>query len=464
MSKQIVELNTKSAIDGDCVVYVMSRDQRVNDNHALLDAQESAIEKELPLVVVFNLLKTGVRAREHYEFMVTGLKEVESKLSELNIAFVLTIGDPVKNILTTCQKLNSSELYFDFNPLRGPRKVQKKIANKVDFRVSVVDTHNIIPLWVLSDKEEFAAHTIRSKVHKNLEQWLVEPAEVEKHPFGKASDSSDSDWNEAEKLMSKVKPNKSKIGFTSGENAAKKQLQSFIDRIEDYAELRNNPTQDAQSHLSSYLHFGQISSLRIALELVKISVDVPLLFKIGKLAKYDGEPTKQDSIDAFLEELIVRKELADNYCFYNEDYDNLEGAKDWAKETLHSHESDPREFIYDLKQLEQASTHDEAWNAAQLQLKKTGKMHGYMRMYWAKKILEWSPDPETAIKYTIYLNDHYSLDGGDPNGYTGIMWSIAGIHDRPWLEREIFGKIRYMNRGGLDRKFDVKGYIRKWTK
>ncbi|MFZ1483813.1 MAG: hypothetical protein WAS36_02280, partial [Candidatus Saccharimonadales bacterium] len=171
----------------------------------------------------------------------------------------------------------------------------------------------------------------------------------------------------------------------------------------------------------------------------------------------------EDGMNALFEEMIVRKELADNFCMYTEDVTSLDAAPNWAIETLTAHSHDLREHVYNLEEFEHAKTHDEIWNAAQLQLTKTGKMHGYMRMYWAKKILEWTPSAQTAVDYAVYLNDHYSLDGGDPNGYVGILWSMAGLHDRPWLERPIFGKVRYMNAAGLKRKFDTEAYVEKWS-
>ena len=170
-----------------------------------------------------------------------------------------------------------------------------------------------------------------------------------------------------------------------------------------------------------------------------------------------------DGMNTLFEEMIVRKELSDNFCLYSASYNSLDSVANWARNTLNEHAKDMREFVYTIKELESANTHDEAWNAAQTELKTTGKMHGYMRMYWAKKILEWSPDANTAISNCIYLNDSYSIDGCDPNGYVGILWSIGGLHDRPWIERPIFGKIRYMNRAGLKRKFDLDSYIKRWS-
>ncbi len=458
-----LKLNNAVSVDGECVVYVMSRDQRVHDNHALLAAQKFALESKLPLAVVFILLpKSGVRSKEQYDFMLDGLEDVKSQLEALHIQFVIVSGNPVEAIPEIVEKLHAKELFFDFNSLKGVRAMQKTISKSLNIPCTVVDTHNIIPLWVLSDKEEYAAHTIRNKIHKNLESWVVEPEKIVKHPHEVSGGIESLSISEARVLV-EADITGVKYTYKAGEKAANKQLKDFIGSgLEEYATKRNIPTENGQSNLSPYLHFGHISSLRVALELLNAASEPPLLFLRGKLVSYEGTPTKMDSINALLEELIVRKELADNYCFYNKDYDRLDGAKDWAKKSLGEHENDEREFIYNLDQWEAAITHDDAWNAAQNEMMQTGKMHGYMRMYWAKKILEWSSSAEEAIQIAIYLNDKYSIDGGDPNGYTGIMWSIAGIHDRPWFERSVFGKIRYMNRGGLERRFDIEKYIANW--
>jgi len=462
MQSRIKPLNTKSNPQGVCVVYVMSRDQRVRDNHALYEAQQEALTAKLPLVVVFNLLtKSGNRAKEHFEFMLSGLEQVEKDLAGKNIAFSLTFGSAKKQLLNYLKKLNPTSVYFDFSPLKGPRSVHDYLANQLEARCLLIDTHNIIPVWFASDHEEFAAYTFRNAVHKNLADWLVEPQQISKHPHQLKAQPK-ADWSHAKKLITKIKPNGTNLEFVSGEHNGLKQLQQFAkERLDNYAEDRNNPNLDGVSGLSPYLHYGQISSLRVALEVM--GNNPPLLFEQAKLAKYEGKPTKQNSIDAFLEELIVRKELSDNFCYYNHNYRSIKGAKDWALKSLEQHAKDERDYIYSQEQFESADTHDSAWNAAQNQLRKTGKMHGYMRMYWAKKILEWSKTPAHAVEIANYLNDHYSIDGGDPNGYVGVLWSIAGIHDRSWFEREVFGKIRYMNYNGLKNKFDVQAYEKKWN-
>jgi len=223
------------------------------------------------------------------------------------------------------------------------------------------------------------------------------------------------------------------------------QADAFIpDRLMLYGE-RNKPTSPrAVSRLSPYLNHGQLAPRRAAWEAAQLRGIV-----------------EDEAVDSYLEELIVRRELSDNYCLFNPNYDSLAGASEWAQESLALHASDVREYVYDYKTLERAKTHDELWNAAQKELYHLGRMHGFMRMYWAKKILEWTPSPEVALETAIKLNDAYALDGLDPNGYVGCMWSIAGVHDQGWKERAVFGKVRYMNYAGCKRKFQIADYIQR---
>jgi deoxyribodipyrimidine photo-lyase len=443
----------------------MSRDQRVQDNHALLAAQAEAIEHSLPLFVVFNLYQSlGFRRREHFSFMLDGLKHVEADLKAVNIPFVLTIGSMPQNVAAIAKTARPRTIYCDFNPLRHARRVKDQLAALVNCRVVVVDTHNIVPIWVTSDKEEFAAHTIRRKLHRLIDDWTIEPERIQDHPHTANAIPPSATWSEAAHVVSALPANDILHGFESGEAAALATLTRFIEvGLPRYAHARNDPMANVQSNLSPYLHFGQVSSLRVVIELLKLSEQPPQLFTSIKMPSYDGAASLQDSINSFIEELVVRKELGDNFCFYNANYDSLQGARNWARDTLQDHQSDPREAIYNKLQLERAETHDELWNAAQLQLIKSGKIHGYMRMYWAKKLLEWTSSPDEAIAIAIELNDTYHLDGGDPNGYVGILWSIAGVHDRPWFNRSIFGTVRYMAQSGAKKKFNTKTYIDTWT-
>jgi deoxyribodipyrimidine photo-lyase len=463
MDPRMLTVHT-STKQGRCVVYIMSRDQRVSDNHALLAAQRKANELNLPLVVLFRLLSDSKgRAFEHAQFMLSGLQEVASQLNTLSIPFILTTDTHQHPFLTTLEELTPSALFFDFSPLKGARAFAKSLSKQLDVSSYIVDTHNIIPVWHASDKQEFAAHTFRRKVHKQLESFLAEPGKLKPQTNPLATLPTGMSFKEANEFIKGIYPSKGiDIQFTPGESAAKKCLAAFIEeRLDTYAMDRNNIAIDGQSQLSPYLHFGQLSSLRIALEVLAVANERPLLFDEAKMAEAGQLPSKIDGMNALFEEMIVRKELSDNFCFYSKGYISIDNAPAWAQQSLNEHRSDPRTFLYTFDELEAGRTHDELWNASQHELRKHGKIHGYMRMYWAKKILEWAPSPEDALSYAITLNDGYSIDGGDPNGYVGILWSIAGLHDRPWFERPVFGKIRYMNDQGLKRKFDTNAYIKR---
>jgi deoxyribodipyrimidine photo-lyase len=432
------------AVGAGAVVYWMQRDQRVHDNWALLYAAYMAHERKVPFAVVFNLVNTfGQTTYRHYDFMCKGLAQVETTLREYGISFFLLRGDPTETIPEFVHQYGVGEVVVDQNPLRFTRRWREHVAELVPVRVTEVDAHNIVPVWEASSKAEFAAYTFRPKVMKRLREFLTEfpplPA-VTSLPAPKMVD-----W---EGLLSTVETDRSVPAvswITPGSAAAAEALASFcLDRLDGYDERRNDPTEDAQSNLSPYLHFGQLSPQRVALAVTA-----------AKAPAADRE--------AFLEELIVRRELTDNYCYYTEAYDQLAGAHEWAQKTIAEHAHDVREYIYNRAALEAAATHDPLWNAMQTQLRVTGKLHGWCRMYWAKKIFEWSTDAQTAINDALYLNDRYELDGSDPSGVVGVMWSIAGVHDRAWNERPIFGKIRYMNFAGAKRKFAVAAYIERWN-
>lgn len=418
----------------------MQRDQRVRDNWALIYAQEEAICKNTTLTVVFCVVPEFLGATERqYGFMLKGLREVEIELAKFNISFKLLTGNPPDEVIKFVKESGASLLVTDFNPLRIVSAWKKKVTENLQAEFHEVDAHNIVPCRIASDKLEFGAYTIRPKINRLLDEFLEPFPSLRKM---KATPKPErTDWD---KLNSKLKINrdvKEADWILPGEKAAAKTLKNFLDtKLKIFAALRNDPNAGAVSDLSPYLHFGQISAQRIALE------TLPFI-------------ESSESQKSFLEELIVRRELSDNFCHYNPAYDSFEGFPAWARESLNKHRRGKREFVYSLEQFEKGITHDDLWNAAQHEMIIKGKMHGYMRMYWAKKILEWSPSPESAMETAIYLNDKYELDGRDPNGYTGIAWSIGGVHDRAWTERTVFGKIRYMNFNGCKRKFDVAKYI-----
>jgi deoxyribodipyrimidine photo-lyase len=378
--------------------------------------------------------------------MIDGLREVEKKLSDLSIPFYILRGQPGEVLPRFLEKSDAGSLITDFNPLKIFLSWKTTLSQILPIPFLEVDAHNIVPCWIASAKQEFSARTLRLKMSKVLHEYLVDYPSIIKHPFNWKYPVIKINWDELIKWLQVEGSVKFSEGFWPGEDAAKTALHDFLEqKAGNYFLDRNFPEKEGQSGLSPYLHFGHISAQYVALEIIKSNIVT-------------------DSKNAFLEELIVRKELADNYCYYNPNYDRFEGFPVWAQKTLNEHRGDPRVHCYSLEQLENSETHDDLWNAAQQEMVITGKMHGFMRMYWAKKILEWTVSPEEAQSIAIYLNDKYELDGRDPNGYTGIAWSIGGVHDRPWGRRPVFGLIRYMNYNGCLRKFNVKAYLKKFSK
>lgn len=374
----------------DVITYVMSRELRVEDNWGLLFASELAekYDKKFKVIINFN---DKYYSKHQFSFLLDGLNFLKKNLALNDIDFEIS------------EKLPNSKNVFiiDFNPVRPITLSQNSTYIEVD-------SHNIIPARIVTDKQEFSAATLRRKIYANIAEYLTDY------------------------------PNKFKI--LNGE--AKSILDDFVNnKLEYYAEYKNNPNINITSGFSPYLHFGFISSQRIALEVIKSSAS-------------------RENKEAFLEELIVRKELADNFCLYGKSFTSLIGIPSWAKDSLNAHRQDIRNYYYSQVEFEYAKTHDALWNKIQENLLEKGKIHGYLRMYWAKKILEWSKTPEEALKTAIYLNDEYALDGHDANGYVGILWSICGVHDRAFTNRQVTGKIRYMSLQGCKSKFDVNKYIK----
>jgi deoxyribodipyrimidine photo-lyase len=427
------------------VIYWMSRDQRVSDNWGLIYAREQAELRKVPMAVVFCLTEdfSGATIR-HYDFMLSGLSEVQQNLNKLNIPFYLLKGDPADQLNKFISGHSINLVVCDFDPLKLKRKWIKEVMDKNEVNLTEVDSHNIVPCRKASNKLEFGAYTLRPKIKKLLPEFLDPFPQIRPQPNQDNFYSQNIDFKSVLSNLN-VNDSVSPVDWIKpGESNAKKMMELFIsNKLGNYSEDRNDPNKDGASNLSPYFHFGQLSAQRVAMEII---------------THFRGNA----DMESFLEEMIIRRELSDNFCFYNPDYDNFSGFHLWARSSLDIHRKDEREYLYTTDKFENAETHDQLWNAAQLQMVKTGKMHGFMRMYWAKKILEWTRTPEEALKISIYLNDKYSLDGRDPNGYTGCAWSIGGVHDRAWGERPVFGKIRYMNYKGCERKFNVKEYIRSW--
>ena len=440
-TRRIKKLNKLEYSNGG-VVYWMQRDRRSNNNWALVHAQNIAIRLKAPLTVFYSLNGNFSDGNNRqYGFLLKGLVDTIKELEKYNIPFHIRRGDAISAIKKYISKANTGYLITDFSPLRVYKNRVAKLVSEINIPFEIVDAHNIVPTWTVSEKQEFAAHTLRRKIHLLLDEFMHPIPKIIPHPFlDKKNEYEQFKPNVILKNL-RIDNSVQEISWLKpGEQNGIKVLQSFIrDRFDISGELRNNPTKNNLSNLSPYIHFGQTSAQYIANE-------------INNLEDSDGK-------NNFLEQLIVRRELAENFCFYNKNYDSFDGFHAWAKKTLNEHRSDKREYLYSKIEFENANTHDDLWNAAQFEMVEKGKMHGFMRMYWAKKILEWTPDPESALQIAIDLNDKYQLDGRDPNGYTGIAWSIGGIHDRPWFERPVFGKVRFMNYNGCKRKFKINDYI-----
>ncbi|KAM8851370.1 CPD photolyase isoform 2-T2 [Spinachia spinachia] len=435
--------------DSQGVLYWMLRDHRVQDNWAMVHAQQLALERKVPLHVCVCLLvpQSELSTLRHYSFLLKGLEEVAKECKALNIQFHLLHGSAGNVLPALVAEHSLGAVVTDFSPLREPLQCLEEVKGTLPNGIPLiqVDAHNIVPCWETSPKLEYAARTIRGKITKLLPEFLTEFPLIEKHSYTATTTAKPVDWD---KTLASLQVEQA-VGDTPwaqpGTRGGLATLESFIDvRLKLFDTKRNDPNSAALSKLSPWIRFGHLSAQRVATQ-VQIS---------GKSAGH--------SVASFIEELVVRRELTDNFCFYNKNYDSIKGASEWAQKTLRDHAKDERPYLYTREQLEKASTHDKLWNAAQYQMVIEGKMHGFLRMYWAKKILEWTSSPEEALSIALYLNDRYSLDGQDPNGFVGCMWSICGIHDQGWKEREVFGKIRYMNYKGCLRKFDVATFERKY--
>jgi len=438
--ERIRVLNDAMVRTVDYVLYWMQSSHRTEQNPALVYAVERADQAHLPLVVYFGLWQyypeTNLR---HFRFMLEGLAEVARSLESLGIRFVLRTEPPDIGVLDLAK--NAAVVIVDRGYLRQQQLWYRAVAEYCPCSLVQVEGDVVVPVEVASRKEEYSAATFRRKVTYHVDRF-VHPAKTgspERSSLGLALPTLASETTDA--LLSQLTIDRSVPAsdmYNGGTSEANMRYGDFLDkRLGGYADNRNDPGGEGGSDMSPYLHFGQVSPVTLAV-----------------LAQEQGG----EGTPAFLEQLIVRRELAVNFVRYNDHYDSFSSLPAWAQKTLALHQADLREYSYSLNELERAATHDQYWNAAQQEMMKTGKMQGYMRMYWGKKILEWSRTPEEAYAAALYLNNKYEIDGRDPNGYAGVAWCF-GKHDRPWGERPIFGMVRYMNAKGLARKFEMAQYL-----
>lgn len=429
------------------VMYWMQSAQRVEENPALEFAIQRANSLALPLVVCFVLTPDYPEANlRHYTFMIEGLFETLEELKKIGAQPLLRLGHPPREAAKLAK--NAAEVVLDMGYLRHLRQWYLEFQSTVDAVIWQVEGEAVVPVELASTKAEYAARTIRPRIKKHLPEFLyrLHASKVQNIDRVIASDDSylTSDVREFLRDLSidqSVKP----VGehFRGGESSAKQLYKKFLDNwLSSYDIQRNQPQTDYTSTMSPYLHYGMISPVYLACEM---------------LSRFESN---DPNVESYLEELIIRRGLSQNFCLFDKSYDSFGCLPGWAQKTLGEHAQDNRPDLLAPKQLEAAESHDPYWNACQVEMVETGYMHNYMRMYWGKKILEWSATPQQAYETTLYLNNKYFLDGRDPVSFASVAW-IYGVHDRAWQEREIYGKVRTMTAGGLERKNDPKAYVAK---
>jgi len=443
---RIQRLNDRDLNGGSYVLYWMQQSQRSEYNHALEYAVQQANACGQGVVVGFGLMDAYPEATlRHYAFMIEGLHETRASLAQQGIKMVIQRGAPADVALKLGRK--ASLIVCDRGYLNHQKNWRTQVARKAACPVVQVESDAVVPVEVVSQKAEYAARTLRPKIQKHLTKYLV--------PFKSSMVKTSSldlkisslDLKKVDAILDKL-PLDGHVSpatrfFKGGTSQGKARFDQFIkEQLYHYVKNRNQPQFNDISHMSPYLHFGQISPIYLALQIKAAGIR----FK--------------EAQEAYLEELIVRRELAMNFVHYTPHYDSFACLPQWARNTLNQHQKDKRKYVYSRSRLENAQTHDVYWNAAMREMKATGFMHNYMRMYWGKKILEWSETPEHAFRTILSINNKYFLDGRDPNSYVGVLW-IFGLHDRAWFERPVFGKIRYLAASGLERKCDIRGYVKK---
>lgn len=453
MDNRIHQLKSSTSIKGAYILYWMQQSQRISYNHALIHAINLSNKHRLPLVVYFGVTNSYPEANlRHYHFMMEGLQDLQNKFRDLQIRFIIYRTSPKIGCIEMMR--NAACLVMDKGYTRIQRSWRKEVLEKsknLDISIDEVESDLVIPIETASNKEEYAARTIRTKIMSKIREYAIEPDDAVSQinsldmifdlPFEEITNPMSS--LESLDIDTSVKPS---TRFKGGETEAQRVFSEFLeDRLPNYT-LRNHPELDYCSYLSPYLHFGHISPV----EIVVRTIDA-----------LRSNPELEESVDSFIEELVVRRELSFNFIYFNPNYDSFKGMTyQWAYDTMELHNEDQRDYLYSIEEFENRTTHDPYWNAAMKEMVHTGFMHTYMRMYWCKKIIEWTPDCETAYEIAISLNNKYFLDGRDANSYTGVAWCF-GKHDRAWTERPVFGKLRYMNENGLKRKFDIDAYVKK---
>jgi len=444
-SRQTVLNSCTPNLDGQVVLYWMQQAQRAEDNHALEAAIALGNALGVPVVTLFVLVPGYPLANlRHYTFMLEGLRETAARLRRRRVGWATMLGDPTAEVPKAVRRLRAAALLTDRGYLHHQRQWRQQIAGELPVQMIEVDTDCVIPC-TLFPKEEYAAHTLRTKYQQLLPDFLVPIRPLTPHKLPPVSLPVAFDVEDLPGTLRKLHSDQSvspSVTYHGGVTEAERKLDTFIrEHLTDYRNERQDAAANTGSHLSPYLHYGQIAALRVALTVEKAS----------------GEDNL--TMQSYLDELLIRRELGINFVWHNAHYDTPEGWPAWGRETLEEHRLDPRPALYTREQLAAGETGDRVWNAAQKELLTSGEIHNYPRMLWAKKLLEWTDCAEEAWEIGMWLNDWYAMDGRDANGYTNVAWCLAGKHDRPWPPHPIYGKIRYMSTANAGQHFSVSGYI-----
>jgi deoxyribodipyrimidine photo-lyase len=441
--ERIAAANGRDERLGRYVLYWMQQSQRENGNHALEYAAIQANRLGLPLLAAFAVAADYPQANlRHYTFMLEGLRQTRADLARRGVQLVVRAGPPPAVIADLAA--DAAMVVMDVGYLRTQRQWRARLAAKIHCRCVAVESDVVVPVRSAYPRQAYAARSLRPALWRRLSEFMVMPPRVAARKDSLGLRMGGLDLGDIGVALAGLEIDRGVAAvkaFVGGPAEARRLLRAFLrDKLSRYHRDRGDPSLGVESHMSPYLHFGQISPVYIALQVLR--AEAP-----------------QAAKDAYLEELIVRRELSMNFVWYNARYDSFRGLPVWARGTLKAHAADRRPVVYTRRQLENAQTHDPYWNAAQRQMAAGGKMHNYMRMYWGKKIIEWSASPRGAFATALALNNKYELDGRDANAFAGVAWCF-GNHDRPWARRPIFGTVRYMNAAGLERKFDMPAYIR----
>ncbi len=438
--------------DGDYVLYWMQAFRRGRDNAALAYAVERANELGVPCVVYEALRPDYPHASDRlHTFILQGARDTAAVLRARGIKhlfFLPRTPEEARGVVSRLMARARLVVSDDFPSFITPAQ-NAAAAARAPCPYVVVDDCVVVPLALLA-KPETAARTIRPKVLGATYSWLspiAEPAarlspparlDVPFDPLNLAT--ADLESLVASCAIDHDVPTVEEL--TGGGAQAESRLERFArSSLATYAEDRNDPSRDATSTLSPYLHFGMLSSRRAAL-----------------VAREWG---RGENLEAFLEQLLVRRALSFNFARSRTDHATYAALPPWARATLAEHSTDRRYADLSVKDLEVAASPDPLWNAAMNELRTRGVVHGYARMLWGKLPLLWMRRPEDAHDAVVTLNDKWALDGRDPNGYANVSWCF-GLHDRPWPSGSVFGTVRRMTSASARRKLDFEGYIERW--